>query len=406
MTAAKHAVIISVGTRGDVAPCTGVGARLRQAGHRVTVAADEAFRDGVLGAGLDFRPLPGDIRAWLRTTESGSRSETVRAFRAYIRAVNLSVGEIASDADILLGTLWGVAAYHVAEARGIPSAGLHTAPVHPTGEFPPLAVPRSLGRAGNRAAYRLIRLAERMVFHGVNELRARYGLPATSVTATYRRQDRERWPVLHGFSSQVVPRPRDWRAGLDLTGYWWPVAEPGWTPPAELSRFLDAGPPPVFVGFGSLPRDDADRLGRTVTAALRRAGHRGVVQSGWAGLTGDGDDMITVGEVPHEWLFPRVAAAVHAAGAGTTAAALRAGLPSVPLPQVGDQPFWAGRLAALGTAPTASLRFRGLTEDKLADAVEEATANPVYRERAGRLAAHLETEDGAARVLETVERLL
>jgi sterol 3beta-glucosyltransferase len=175
----------------------------------------------------------------------------------------------------------------------------------------------------------------------------------------------------------------------------------GWTPPEDLCRFLDAGPPPVFVGLGSTNPGDAERLSGVVAAALRRAGQRGVIQAGWAELSASGDDMITIGDVPHEWLFPRMAVVVHAAGAGTTAAGLRAGVPSVPIPVTRDGPFWSYRLTTLGVSPGA-IRFKKLTVDRLAVAVREAVTNPVYTRRATELAADLATEDGSAQVLATV----
>ena len=246
-----------------------------------------------------------------------------------------------------------------------------------------------------------------MYFANMNDIRAELDLPPTTLAATYRKQAAEEWPILHGFSNHVVPRPRDWRPGLEVVGYWWPAMPTGWTPPEDLVRFLDAGPPPVFVGFGSANPGDAEGLGRTVAEALRRAGMRGVFQAGWAGLSaGDsGDDMLSVGDVPHEWLFPRMAAVVHAAGAGTTAAGLRAGVPAVPVPVAGDGPFWSHRLALLGVSPGPVSYKKMLTVERLAEAVREAVANPDYARRATEVAAVLAAEDGIDHVVTTVEKL-
>ncbi|MFJ6777298.1 glycosyltransferase, partial [Kitasatospora sp. NPDC091257] len=131
---------------------------------------------------------------------------------------------------------------------------------------------------------------------------------------------------------------------------------------------------------------------------------RGVVQAGWAGIAGEGDDVLTVGELPHARLFPRMAAVVHHAGAGTAAAALRAGVPSVPVPVTADQPFWAGRLARLGAATT-PVRFTDLTADRLAEAVRQAVEEQWLREGAEEAARAMAEEDGAARVAEAVAAL-
>ena len=140
-------------------------------------------------------------------------------------------------------------------------------------------------------------------------------------------QDAAAWPVLYGVSPTVLPRPRDWRPGLEIVGYFWPHL-PDTDPPAELVAFLETGPPPVVLGFGSMVPGDPDKTAALIQRAVRRAGVRAVVQSDWAGLEVHGDDVLTVGAVPHEWLPPRAAAVVHHCGAGTTAAALRAGVPT------------------------------------------------------------------------------
>ena len=201
----------------------------------------------------------------------------------------------------------------------------------------------------------------------------------------------------------MVPRPRDWPPHLEVTGYWWPYDGEAQLS-AELREFLDAGPPPVFVGLGSATVPDPARLSAEVVRALRRAGLRTVIQRGWGGLEAAGDDVLTIGEVPHSALFPRMAAVIHHCGAGTTAAGLRAGVPAVPVPIQFDEGFWAARLVALGVAPGA-LPLRKFTADALADAVRQATTDPSYGRRARDIAGRLRAEDGVAPVLDAVNRL-
>jgi UDP:flavonoid glycosyltransferase YjiC (YdhE family) len=129
-----------------------------------------------------------------------------------------------------------------------------------------------------------------------------------------------------------MPLPADWPPAVEVSGYWWPARPEGWQPPRDLVDFLAAGPPPVFIGFGSMAPDQGERLSRVIEDAVTRAGVRAVVQAGWAGLTGAGDRILAVGDLSHDWVFPQVAAVVHHAGAGTTGAALRAGVPAVPVP--------------------------------------------------------------------------
>ena len=234
----------------------------------------------------------------------------------------------------------------------------------------------------------------------LQRLRGRLDLPAATVPTVTSPDD---WPICHGFSPAVVPRPADWPPNVHVTGYWWPARTPGWRPPDLLVDFLGAGPPPVFVGFGSMTGSH-ERLNDVVAAAVERAGVRAVVQSGWAELETAGDDILLVGDVPHDWLFPRTAAVVHHAGAGTTAAGLRAGVPAVPVPFLVDQPFWADRLHRLGVSPQ-PLPLHELTPDTLAEALRACLDPSMYRDRATELPHRIRGEDGAAAVLRRVAHL-
>ncbi|MFE4972390.1 glycosyltransferase [Kitasatospora sp. NPDC056651] len=187
-----------------------------------------------------------------------------------------------------------------------------------------------------------------------------------------------------------------------MVGTWWPYVADGYQVPTGVEDFPRPGPPPVFIGFGSMAAGQGERLSALVVEALRRAEVRGVVQAGWAGIAGEGDDVLSVGELPHARLLPRMAAVVH--HAGTAVAALRAGVPSVPVPVTADQPFWADRLARLGAA-TAPLRFADLTADRLAEAIRQAVVEQRLRERAQKVARAVAMEDGAGQVAEAVAAL-
>lgn len=392
-------VIITAGSRGDVAPFTGLGRRLLDAGHRVAVAAHPAFAELVGSCGLEHRPVPGDpqglIRDWAR---AASREEAQALTRAYADGIADGVAEaVEGGADLLL-TAHGPAPLTrtAGEAHGIPVIGTYLVPSFATGEFPLPHARNAEGRSpeDNLAAGRdALRRAEGVFAGGVTRLRERLGLPdgTPSSAADIR-------PAFHGFSPLVVPRPADWPPGVEVTGYWWPARPRDWRPPAALVDFLQAGPPPVFIGFGSMAAGRGERLGELVTAAVQRAGVRAVVQAGWAELDGRGPDVLAVGDVPHDWLFPRTAAVVHHAGAGTTAAGLRAGVPAVPVPVMYDQPFWAARLHGLGVAPRA-VPFQDLTAEALADAITACLSDPALHRRAAGLGRAIAAEDGAAPLL-------
>jgi sterol 3beta-glucosyltransferase len=192
-----------------------------------------------------------------------------------------------------------------------------------------------------------------------------------------------------------------------VTGFWVLDDPAGWSPPPGLQQFLQEGTAPVSVGFGSMSAADpaqAGRLAETVLEALRLTGRRAVLLTGWSGMpVRPSENVFALGEAPHGWLFPRVAAAVHHGGSGTTGASLRAGVPTVTVPFAFDQPFWGARVAAAGAGPPPIPRRR-LTADRLARAIHLATNDPAMARRAADLGRRLRAEDGtgqAARILET-----
>ena len=399
-------LIVTAGSRGDVAPFTGLGQGLQLAGHRVALAAHDRFADLVRGCGLEYRALPGDPVELVRARTAAPSPEAAKSvFAAFLDELGEGViAAAAAGTDILL-TAFGPAPLSrlAAEAMRIPSVGVYLAPGVPTREFPPPGWPAAgqPSPVDNLAAGREVLARTGFLYADVlQRLRARLDLSAATVQPPSPPDD---WPICHGFSPAVVPRPADWPAAVRVTGYWWPARPPGWQPPDPLVDFLGAGPPPVFIGFGSMTPHH-ERLHDVVAAAVERAGVRAVVQSGWAGLAPAGDDILLVGDLPHDWLFPRTAAVVHHAGAGTTGAGLRAGVPAVPVPVLVDQPFWADRLHRLGVAPR-PLPLHELTADTLSDALRSCLDRSTYRDRATELACRIRAEDGPAGVLSVLTQL-
>ncbi|MGW6317612.1 glycosyltransferase [Streptomyces sp. NPDC055099] len=398
-------LIAAAGSRGDVAPYTGLGAELRRAGYDVALATTDTFAPLVRDAGLEFRSLPADTRG--RSGVTGKR-ELMRTAVAFITELGQGFADAMDDRTdlLLLSTTTAPLGWHLTEATGTPSLGVYLQPTQPTGDFPPIVTgSRSLGRLANRATGRFaLRMADRVYEQAVAQLRHRLQLPPTSPSEMRRRQDQAHWPILHGFSTALVPRPSDWCSGLEVVGNWWPHHDAAERLPTDLEDFLRAGPLPVLIGFGSMASGDGERLSEIAVRALRRAGLRGILQAGSAGLAADGDDVLTIGEVPHALLFPRLAAVVHHGGAGTSAAALRAGVPAVTVPVTADQPFWAGRLAAIGAATT-PIPFRFLTAERLADSLHQAVKQQAHSRAAARAAHHLATENGAGQALKAIQQL-
>ncbi len=412
-------LIATAGGRGDVAPFTGLAAAISAAGHSVTITSNHEHESLVIGCGLDFRPLPGtrgifDDPRLVRVV--GGPVGAVGVFRLVaenIRTVHKAVLAVArQDApDVLaLAGLPAVGGHRIAEGLGLPGMEFLLQPMHTTADFPPSVVAgRSFGRLGNRAAGMATNTALEATFGSARGLRRELGLPRRRVREVFSwPPDSGRWPVLHGFSPAVVPRPADWPDSHQLTGYWWPKRPAAWSPPAELEEFLGSGPPPAFFGFGSLtPADPADFI-ELAELAGRQAGVRQVIQAGQtypapARRTPPGDSIV-IGDVPHDWLFPRMAVVVHHAGTGTTAAGLRAGVPAVTVPVLADQPFWAARVAALGAGPT-PIPHKQLSVGRLAAAISDTVARPSYRTRAEAMSRRLASEDGAAPVIKLLASL-
>jgi sterol 3beta-glucosyltransferase len=405
-------LIVAIGSRGDVAPLTGVGVRLQEAGHDVVIAAYAPFADLITACGLGFRELPSDFG----NDDGLGDVNPVKGLAAFLapsgmRAMGEGVLAALRDepADVLLLSPFSEFAGHaLAEAKGIPALGVRLQPLSATAAYPPAVLGAwSAGSFGNRftsdaGAWLLDR------FYGgvIAGFRRDLSLPRVSARALRKARTRVEWPVLYGYSPSVAPRPADWRPGLQVVGYWWPVPMADWRPPTLLTDFLAAGPAPVFVGFGSTVNtaERAQHMSDIVARAMRLAGVRGIIQAGWAGLDVSGDDVLTIGDTPHEWLFPRMAAIAHHCGAGTSAAGLRAGIPQIGIPGLGDQLFWASRLRQLGVS-AAIIPQRKLTADRLAEAIRTTLADRQSQVAAQHVAGRIADEDGAAHVLAVVESL-
>jgi sterol 3beta-glucosyltransferase len=213
-------------------------------------------------------------------------------------------------------------------------------------------------------------------------------------------------PVLYGFSRHVVPMPPEAHPRGRVTGYWFSDAPAGSTLPEELERFVSRPGPVVSIGFGSMATSDPAALADIVREAVHAADVRAVLLTGWGGLVdAPADDRVIVAEsVPHDLLFPRVAATVHHGGAGTTGAAVRAGKPTIVVPFTVDQPFWASRMLALGVGPRPIPRRR-ITADRLASALREVVSDERMAARAEDLGALIRAEDGVARAVEEFDRI-
>ncbi|GGM90420.1 glycosyl hydrolase [Terrabacter tumescens] len=419
-------LLLGMGSRGDVQPLVALGQRLRRMGYAVSLAAPADLGHVVAGSGVDFEPLSFDLEAPLR--EGLGRDSLRGSARTQVREARLMRHVMAQTADALAAdvarlvdradaVVSGALTLDLVDAllasgdrRGRPAKPhLYAvfAPVWPSahGDSVALALrPRATswvnrawsGTAG-RVAFDLFRPAGDLV-------RKRKELPRKRfrdyVAAA------ERTPTILAASPHIVPPAPDWPPALRQTGYWVRDAatgSPDRSLDAALEAFLAAGDAPVYVGFGSMPTPDPAGVSRDVVSVLGRLGVRGVVSEGLAGLRVERSaEVLGVGPAPHDALFSRCAVVVHHGGAGTTAAAVRAGVPQVVVPHAADQPYWGRRMADLGVAPPPIAR-KDLTPARFERALEVALS-PGARETAYALGERVRAEDGvgdAARLVDT-----
>jgi len=412
--------IMAPGSRGDVQPYVALGAGLRRAGHSVRVVTTKDFASLVTAHGLEVWPVDVDIQAAMQTRAAGAAMEgggLISSFRKLTEIARvgahelLQVGMKAADgSDVIVAGFGGMlVGASIAEKRGLPFVQAYNVPLTPTAAFPGVLLPW-LSLWPRPISHRLSHAFTRQIVWQAARMagnRARMellGLPPAPWRGAFERGASPREPVLYGFSPSVLPRPADWDARVHVTGYWFADEPDGWVPPQEVVRFLEEGPPPVYIGFGSMSVKEPEATTRLVLDAIAATGRRAIVHAGWAGLaaTATPDDVLIVGSVPHAWLLPRVGAIVHHGGAGTTAAAIRAGVPSVVVPFHGDQPFWAGLTHTLGVG-TKPIPRRRLTATRLAAAIEEAFTVDELRQRAAELGERVRREDGVGRAVALIE---
>ncbi len=407
--------LFTIGGQGDTQPFVALAVRLRQEGHRVTLATRPDFADLVADYGVNFAPLGHPYQPFITGAADSSalggghllhQLRYGLAQRRYFSDhLNQDAWRAAQGAEAIIYKYSWFTGYSIAEKLGIPCTAAMFFPLTPTRAFPNFLIGRGMDRRPllNRLNWSLSEQVVWQLQHSDDtKLRRELGTHPLPFFGPLARQQRKEMPVYYTYSPAVLPRPADWPEQVQVTGYLFLDPPAGWQPPADLLHFLQAEPPPVSIGFGSMTSRDAQATLDLVLRALKLSGQRGVLLSGWAGL-GKGrtlpEFVFCAESLPHSWLFPRMAALVHHGGAGTTGTALRGGVPSVFTPLAADQPSWARLVSALGAGP-APLPFQTLTAEQLAEAIREAVTNAAMRQRATELSKQIQEEDGIGQTIE------
>ncbi|KAK4090318.1 CAZyme family GT1 [Purpureocillium lilacinum] len=438
-------VIMVIGSRGDIQPFLKIGKVLKeQYGHRIRVATHPAFRDLVeRETGLEFFSVGGDpseLMAFMvknpgmipslqtvRAGEIGKRRDAMATmfegfWRSCIHATddekdkaNLKlIGD--KDpfvADCIIANPPSFAHMHCAEALGVPLHLVFTFPYTPTQAFPhPLASIKKSNVDPGYTNFISYPLVDMMVWQGLGDLVNNFRVNTLSLDpvstlwapgATYRLHV----PFTYLWSPGLVPKPADWGDEIDVTGFVFLDLAGAFKPDPALVKFLEAGEKPIYIGFGSIVVDDAERFTDMIFDAIKKAGVRALVSRGWGGFGRDDvpDNIFMLGNVPHDWLFPQVQACVIHGGAGTTAIALKCGLPTMIVPFFGDQHFWGNMVGSSGAGP-APVPYRELTSDKLADGMKYLLTDEA-KEAAGRIADDIEKDgDGAEKAVQSFQKHL
>lgn len=406
-------LIFTFGTRGDIDPFAALAERLGASGHVAVLAAPEPYRDAV-PSGVDFEPLATEMDRVMRAgmAELGGPAQALPLARQMLGAMRTSLKEQWDIAQrvrptIIVAHPKALGGLHIAERLGVPFVAALPLPfLTPTNAFPVPFLARPLPWRLNRLTYQFNRFTA-LVYGGmINRFRRKHlGLPRMSRLSDYlTTRGNEPVPVLYPFSRHVVPVPGDYPATAHVTGYWFRETTSTWEPPSDLVDFLQGSRPVVYVGFGSMGFGaKAEQRGQVVLQALRRAGVRAVVATGWGSLAVQPtNDVFVVDAIPHDWLFPRVDAVVHHGGSGTTAAGLRAGKPTLICPVLGDQPFWGRRIHELGAGPL-PLPIRGATPDLLANRILDVITRQEYAIVSATIGERLALEDGIGNAVEVLQ---
>ncbi len=414
-----HISIFVYGTWGDIRPHVVLGMELQKAGHEVQVIASRVYEDWVRERSLGFYPLTADVSVFTKENASMMDAGIITQLQTAKKVLNplftqagLEVLEATRDSDVLITVEFGIALlFDVLKVNNLKTILINPAPLNPTVEFPCAAMPPvpswfPFPHWYNRTTSGIVRRLTWSVMSSARNTIAtdHLGLPKSKF------KDLQAMlaitPALTTVSKHLVPRPSDWGEQFQVTGYLFDD-DPDWTPPQELTDFLNAGEAPVYIGFGSMPDSKPQATTQTIIDAVQQAGKRAIILKGWAGLQADNtpETIHILNYAPHSWLFPKMSAVIHHGGSGTTASGLRAGVPTVVVPHNADQPYW-GRLLKDLSVGTDSIPRKKMTVENLAEAIKTVTEDKRLRENSHILSKKIQQEDGLAEAVKWVEHYL
>ena len=401
--------ILTIGSRGDVQPFIALGVELKKAGYRVQVATFENFESFVTDHGLELYPIQGDISkiASSNFLQDAHQADNPFKFLLSFNKLKSLVFELQKDffeackgSDAIVYHPGVSIGYFIAQHLQAPGILASPFPMTPTRAYPSLIFYDKI-RLGGGVNFITHKIFEQIMWMASSApikqfWRQEFGQAPKGFSQPYGMQTTRRYPTITSCSNYVFPKPDDWPEHVHNPGYWF-LDEPDWAPPEDLLDFLEKGQPPVYVGFGSVGNPtEAAQTTDTVIRALALSGQRGILATGWSGMSRLDqipDNVYVLESAPHSWLFPRMAAVVHHGGAGTTAAGLRAGVPNIVVPFSNDQFAWGRRVYELGVG-TKPIPRKQIAAEKLSDAIQFALTDEI-RVAAKELGMKIQSENGA-----------
>ncbi|KAL0933945.1 uncharacterized protein CTRU02_210744 [Colletotrichum truncatum] len=425
-------VIQVVGSRGDVQPFVALGNELQKHGHRVRIATHNVFKKFITDSYLEFYPIggdPADLMAYMvknpglipsmDSVRAGDIQKKRKMIAELLNGCWLSCIEPDPDsgrpfvASSIIANPPSFAHVHCAQALGIPLHLMFTMPWTSTASFPhPLAsiTADGLGVSQGQLNNMSYSVFEWMTWQGlgdvINEWRSSMlDLEPITISSGPKLADSLQVPFTYCWSPALVPKPNDWPSYIDVCGFFFREPPP-FEPSLDLEEFLARGSEPVYIGFGSIVIDDPERLTNILVNAVRKSGTRAIISRGWynlgSGIQLEDENILFLGDCPHEWLFQKVSAVVHHGGAGTTACGLRNGVPTLIVPFFGDQPFWGEMVARAGAGPP-PIGHKSLDATNLAEAITFCLQEDT-KSAAKQLAAKMSHEAGVPAAADSFHR--
>jgi sterol 3beta-glucosyltransferase len=381
-------------------------------GHKVILAAPSRFKKLVEEHGITFYPLAGDPEDLSRRLNDAGYNFIKQVTELMSHAVEIGAemlsqtDEACRDADLIIHTFaHTVGAHTLAREKNIPNIHIQTFPMFtPTGDYPNVTMPNLGNRFLNRLTHTLsMQITMLTSTLGFDQVRRRAGLPKRKLFNPFKDDPpRLRTPILCAWSPSILPPSSDWVPRVHVTGYYFFDRHEFYSPPSELDVFLKSGKPPVCISFGSMVNKNAEKIDAIIRDALKRTNNRGVILSGWGSAKRESTtELLYLESAPHDWLLPKCKMIIHHSGAGTTSAALRAGIPQVVVPFTADQPFWGSRVHAVGVGPKPIL-VKKLSVERMVSAIAEAESKVVLEcaQAAGQI---IRGEDGVGCAVELIE---